>query len=173
MVFVNFMCEDKRREKLEKIKETEHEINDINHIIKQRRENQSKLQGTQGIQKMETTCASEETERKVLHTMECMSKRNLNWVYRSRKRMIFEMWRTVVKEEIGFAHAVKNVIMKSLLQEGFTRIKYQSRDIDFTQKVHRVLIRYSLKGNHIKTGDCFTKWKKFSFSKVDNKAIEL
>jgi len=77
------------------------------------------------------------------------------------------MWRTVTKEERAFAYAVKNVMMKTLLQEGFTRIKFQSRDIDFTQKVHRLLIRYSLKGGHIKMGDSFTKWKKFGFSKVD------
>lgn len=64
---------------------------------------------------METNCASEETERKVLHTMECMSRRNMNWVYRSRKRMIFEMWRTICKEEKAFAYSVKNAIIKSLL----------------------------------------------------------
>lgn len=55
--------------------------------------------------------------------MECMESKNLNWVYRSRKRMIFEMWRTVCKEEKALAYSVKNVMMKTLLQEGFTRIK--------------------------------------------------
>lgn len=105
--------------------------------------------------------------------MECMARRNLEWVYRSKKRMIFEMWRTVCKEEKAFAYAVKNVMMKSLLQEGFTRIKYQSRDIDFTQKVHRMLIRFSLKGGHINMSDSLTKWRRFAFSKVDNKTSEI
>lgn len=60
--------------------------------------------------------------------------------------MIFEMWRTVVKEEIAFAYSVKNVIIKSMWKEGFARIKHQSRDVEFTQKVHRMLFRYSTKG---------------------------
>lgn len=105
--------------------------------------------------------------------MEWMAKNNLTRVYRSKKRMIFEMWRTVVKEEIAFAHSVKNVIQKSMWKEGFARIKHQSRDIDFTQKVHRMLYRYSTKGQRIKMGDSFTKWKKFAFAKVDDKTEEV
>jgi hypothetical protein len=105
--------------------------------------------------------------------MECMARRNLNWVYRSKKRMIFEMWRTVCKEERAFAYAVRNVMMKTLLQEGFTRIKYEARDQDYTSKVHRAMIRWSIKSGRTNMGDSFTKWKKFAFSKVENKTKQV
>jgi hypothetical protein len=122
---------------------------------------------------METNCASQETERKVLHTMECMKKRAQNWCYRSRKRMIFEMWRTILKEEKAFAYSVKNVIEKTLWREGFSSINHQGREIDFTQKVHKMMFRYSTKGQRIKQGDCFTRWKYFAFNKVDDKQKAL
>lgn len=142
-------------------------------IINQNRKKQEVVRAQNANHLGETNCLSEETERKVLHTMEVMARRNLTLIYKSKKRMIFEMWRTVLKEEKAFAYSVRNVIMKSLFQEGFTRIKYQSRDVDFTEKVHRALKRFSLKGGRIKMGDSFTKWKKFAFSSVDDATNEI
>ena len=116
---------------------------------------------------------SKETQRKVEHTMEWMAQQNIRRNWCSKKRMIFEMWRTVVKEETAFIYCVKNAIEKSAWKEGFSRIKHQSRDIDFTSKVHSMLYRYSIKGQRIKMGDSFTKWKKFAFTKVDDEYDEL
>lgn len=78
--------------------------------------------------------------------MEWMAQNNLKNVWRSKKRVIFEMWRTVCKEEKAFAYAVANVMTKTLWKEGFHRIKHQSRDIDFTSRVHRMFYLYSHKG---------------------------
>jgi hypothetical protein len=64
--------------------------------------------------------------------MECMERRNINWVHVSRKRMIFEMWRHVTKMEKGFAYAVKNVLEKTLYKEGFARILYTYRNFKYT-----------------------------------------
>ena len=105
--------------------------------------------------------------------MEVMERRNINWTYRSKKRMVFEMMRTVLKEEKAMAYAVKNAMMKTLLQDGFTRIKFQSRDMDFTNKVHRAMVRFSLKRGKTGMGDSFTLWKKFAFSKVGTKTNEV
>lgn len=87
--------------------------------------------------------------------------------------MMFEMWRVVVKEEIAFIYCVKNAIEKSMWRDGYEHIKHQSRDIDFTKKVHSMFYRYSIKGQRIKMGDSFTKWKRHAFSKVDNATEEL
>lgn len=78
------------------------------------------------------------------------------------------MWRTVLKEEKAFAFAVRNVIQKSLWKEGFHRIKHQSRDIDFTRRVHRMFYLYSWKGQRIKMGNALTKWKNHVFKSANN-----
>ena len=73
--------------------------------------------------------------------MEVMASRNLRLIYVSRKRMIFEMWRHVLKMEKAFCYSVKNVLQKSLLKEGFDTVNQAYRNDLYTERGHRLLLR--------------------------------
>lgn len=167
------MTEDRQREYQEEIRCNTIECTDLDLVIQSNRKKQTAVKAGFKENLGDGNDMSKETQRKVEHTMEWMAQQNLRNVYRSKKRMIFELWRTVVKEETAFIYCVKNAIEKSAWKDGFARIKHQSRDIDFTTKVHSMMYRYSIKGQRIKMGDSFTKWKKHSFTKIDTQTEEL
>ena len=83
----------------------------------------------------ETGCVSEELERKILHTMEVLETRNRTLVCNSRKRIIFEQWREIGRQEKGFCYSVKNVLEKNLFKIGFEQINWYSRDLLYMSKV--------------------------------------
>ena len=116
---------------------------------------------------------NDELNFKVQHTMEWMERINHNFVCRSKKRMVFDMWVHVKKQEKAFCFAVKNVLEKSLYKHGFTQILEVNRDNTFTKDVHRALRRFSLRAEKINCSDSFTHWKMFALSKVDNKLNQV
>jgi len=105
--------------------------------------------------------------------MKWMEKQQIERVHVSRKRMIFEMWRHTLQREKAFAFAVKNVMEKSLFKEGFDQICYYNRDEAYTNIVHRVLKKFSLRSARINQSDSFNKWKMFGLSKVDSHKNEV
>ena len=105
--------------------------------------------------------------------MECMARRNLNWVYVSKKRMIFEMWRYVLKQEKAVCYAFKNVLEKTFLKEGLTAMQGQHRDNIFTDTMQRSLKRFTSKYTKQNLTDAFGKWKHYAAKSVTNNNDEV
>jgi hypothetical protein len=61
-------------------------------------------------------------EEEYLKLMQILERRNKEWVFGSRKRFIFMMWRHVMKQEKAFCIAVKNCLTKSLYRKGLEHI---------------------------------------------------
>ena len=99
--------------------------------------------------------------------MAWMENMNQTCVNVSRKRMIFEMWRHIGRQEKAFLYCVKNVLEKSMYKHGLESINQFASNDDYTDKVHRAMKRWSLKSSKINMGDSFNKWKKFALVKVE------
>ena len=118
-VFLKFLSDERRKDRLDEIHRTKIDINDLNTKIKFNKEKQEAHRAKNQLYCGETGAASAEVERKILHTMEVLERRNKTLVCNSRKRMIFEQWREIGRQEKGFCFAVKNVLEKNLYKIGF------------------------------------------------------
>ena len=54
--------------------------------------------------------------------MAVIERRNQEWAYGSKKRMIFKCWRNAVKQQKAFLLCVENVLTRSLQFKGFQAI---------------------------------------------------
>jgi hypothetical protein len=72
-VFLKFISDDRRRERLEAIKATQIENHDINLSIEKAKKIHNEVRSKQKADVNATNCVSQETEVKVLHTMEWMA----------------------------------------------------------------------------------------------------
>ena len=168
-VFLKFLSDERRKDRLEEIARSKIEQNDLSTKIKFNREKQEAHRAKNQLFIGETGCASEETERKILHTMSVLERRNKTLVCNSRKRMIFEQMREILAQEKGFCFSVKNVLEKNLFKIGFEQINWFSRDTLYMAKVHRALKKFSLRQMRYTHIDSFNRWKKFALSTVDTK----
>jgi hypothetical protein len=163
------LSDERKKEYLAKIKQTEIECKAAQTVIKFNLEQKQKKAEEETIMKAQLGGMNDVLNAKVTHTMEWMERINKNYVCRSKKRMIFDMWVHVQKQEKAFCFAVKNVLEKSLYKHGFTQIIEVNRDNTFTMNVHRALRRFALRAEKINCSDSFNHWKMFALSKVDNK----
>jgi hypothetical protein len=131
-VFLKFLSDDRRRQRIEEIKATEIQNTDLKLAIDYANKAQEEFRASQNLFVGETGCVSAEMERKVLHTMETMERRQHTLVHVSKLRMIFEMWNHVCKQEKASAYAIKNALEKTLYKEGFDSIKASYRDMTYT-----------------------------------------
>lgn len=89
-VFLKFLSDERRKDRLDEIHRAKIDINDLNTKIKFNMEKQDAHRAKNELFCGETGAASQEVERKILHTMEVLERRNKTLVCNSRKRMIFE-----------------------------------------------------------------------------------
>ena len=80
--------------------------------------------------------------------------------------MIFLCWRRAVKQQKAFLLCIKNVLEKSLYKKGFVYIAGQGRDIDYTNRVHRALKKFTFRFFQINCSYSMNKWKKACATKV-------
>jgi hypothetical protein len=172
-VFLKFLSDERRKDRLADIHQTKIDCNDMETKIKFNRQKQEAHREKNQLFVGETEAASQETERKILHTMEVLERRNKTLVCTSRKRMIFEMWRHTTTMEKAFCYSVKNVLEKNLFKIGFEQINWYARDENYTSKVQRALRKFSLRHAKYTHSDSFNRWKKFALSNVDNKNNEI
>jgi len=55
--------------------------------------------------------------------MSMMERRNKEWIFVSKKRMVFLCWRHASKQQRAFIHCVVNALDKSMKMKGFHYIK--------------------------------------------------
>lgn len=99
-------------------------------------------------------------------TMLMMERRNRTLEFVSRKRMIFIMWRHVVKQERAFIFSVVNTINKSLQMKGFHYIKNTHQDFKYHDKVSRAMRMFCNRIQRRHTLDAFNLVKAQALSKV-------
>ena len=83
--------------------------------------------------------------------------------------MIFNCWRHASKQQRAFIACVVNVLNKSMKTKGFHYIKQTSLDVNYNNKVTRMLTKFSKRHSRMNGLDSFNKWKLYSLSKVDEK----
>lgn len=83
--------------------------------------------------------------------------------------MIFNCWRHASKQQRAFIACVVNVLNKSMKTKGFHYIKQTSLDVNYNNKVTRMLTKFSNRHSRINGLHSFNKWKLYSLSKVDEK----
>jgi polyphosphate kinase 2 (PPK2 family) len=93
-----------------------------------------------------------------------LERRNHEWIFVSRIRMIFKCWRHAVRQQKAFLICVKNVLEKSMYMKGFYYIKNSHQDTRYSERVHRYMKRFILKALKINCNDSFNKWKKYSLA---------
>lgn len=165
-VFNKFLSDERRAEMRAQIKQTMIESEEIAQSIRYNEEMRQKHKAHNKTEMTQETQETDELERKIHHTMECMERRHKNWVYMSRKRMIFLCWRRAVKQQKAFLYCVKNVLEKSMYKKGFVYIAGQNRDIEYTTRVHRALKKFAFRFFQINCSDSMNKWKKACATKV-------
>ena len=120
-------------------------------------------------QKFEARSAAKQqkNQARVSKSIDIMSRRNIDQVYKSRKRVIFEKMRHVIHQEIAFAVCIKNVLEKSLKMKGFVYIKEQSRDELHNTMKYKMINRMFLKFQKTNLADTFNKWKDSALKVVE------
>ena len=96
-----------------------------------------------------------------------MSRRNVEQIFKSRKRVIFEKMRHVIHQEIAFAICIKNVLEKSLEMKGFVYIKDISRNELHDTMKYKMINRMFHKFSKTNMADCFNKWKHGALKTVE------
>jgi hypothetical protein len=101
--------------------------------------------------------------------MAIIERRQQEWVFGSKKRMIFMCWRHAVKQQKAFLLCVENVLTRSMQFRGFQAINQKSKDLLYTSKVSRTLNKLFAKLNICNCSTAMTKWKLTVLSKVENR----
>ena len=96
-VLYNFMNDDRKREYNEAIKQSEIDQMMVNQKRKHNDEMQDKLRYSEEIVLEGINYESCKKEEEYLKLMQIIERRNKEWVFGSRKRYIFIMWRHVMK----------------------------------------------------------------------------
>jgi hypothetical protein len=100
--------------------------------------------------------------------MQIIERRNQEWAYGSKKRMIFMCWRHAVKQQKAFLLCVENVLTRSMQYKGFHSINQRSKDIVYTARVNRTLKKLYARMTYCSCNTAMTKWKRVLLSKVEN-----
>lgn len=107
----------------------------------------------------ETIHASAKRGEEYNKLMAIIERRQQDWVFGSRKRMIFKCWRHAVKQQKAFLLCVESVLKKSMMLKGFKHIEHKSKEILYSYKVQRVLNKIFAKQKINNTGTALTRWK--------------
>jgi capsid protein len=84
--------------------------------------------------------------------------------YTSQRRYIFEQWSGYVSREVYFINCMKNVLTKSMLNDGFQSIRDLARDYQYSVVRQEILTKYFAFLQRRKTLSAFSQWKKGSFN---------
>lgn len=171
-VLSNFMNEDRKREYLESINQSEIDQMMINTKRKHQVEMQDKLRDNEQMVLEGINYESCKKEEEYLKLMQIIERRNREWVFGSRKRFIFMMWRHVMKQEKAFCVAVANALTKSLYRKGLDHIQNQSKNWDFTVKTDRTLKKFINRFFVLNATDAFTLMKKNALYQVERSKTE-
>lgn len=98
-----------------------------------------------------------------------MERRNKEWIFVSRKRMVFLCWRHASRQQRAFIHCVVNVLDKSMKMKGLHYIKNFHLDNVYHDKVTRLMKKFANRAQKMNGLDSFNKWKLYSLSQVDEK----
>lgn len=88
-----------------------------------------------------------------------MSIRNIENLFSSRKRCIFEQWRQIAIQNKAFLLCIKNVLEKSMYMKGFFNIQNTRRFKTNREKLRRHMSMVFLKYTRQTTTNYFSKWK--------------
>jgi hypothetical protein len=88
-----------------------------------------------------------------------MSQRNIDYLYASQKRKIFEEWRKIAIQNKAFLLCIKNVLEKSMFMKGFVNIKNSFRFDGKSDKLFRNMNMIFLKYTKQTTCNYFSLWK--------------
>ena len=101
--------------------------------------------------------------------MVILERRNKEWMFISKKRMIFNELKKAGKTHNAFCQRVAKLLERSLLYKGLFNIKAAAETQDFTSKVQRRLKAFGARYSRTNQLDAFNKWKMYSLSMVDER----
>ena len=102
-----------------------------------------------------------------------MSQRNIDYLFASQKRKIFEQWRLIAKQNKAFLLCIKNVLEKSMYMKGFVNVKNSFRFDGKSDKLFRNMSMIFLKYSKQTTCNYFGLWKENSLKTVLTRAEKL
>ena len=101
--------------------------------------------------------------------MYIMERRNKEWIFVSRKRMVFMLLRDETRKERAFREAIVKSFTRTMKMKGFHYIKNTYLDFNYHDKVTRLMKKFVNRYHRINGLDAFNKWKTFSIYKVNEK----
>ena len=120
-------------------------------------------------QTVRSTAVTDKRAKNLGATVEALTRRNHEWVFVSRKRIIFESWRHAVKQQKAFMLCVVNVLQKSMTMKGFYYIQNVTRETKSNDRKYHSINQLLLKCAKHNIGDFFNKWKLMASNQVGSK----
>jgi hypothetical protein len=141
----------------------------INVKRKQNVEAQSKLRENEQSVIEQTIHESTKRGEEYNKLMAMIERRQQEWVFGSKKRMIFMCWRHAVKQQKAFLLCVESVLTRSMQYKGFQAIVTKSKDVLYTKRVKRVLNKLFARIGYRDCNTAMTKWKLTALSRVEGR----
>lgn len=168
-VFREFVSQDRQNDTINEIKRKHIEQNAITQSSTNGAEQQAEMKEEAEIAMRAITQEQNIKNNTTKKLMQMMERRNKEWIFVSRKRMVFLCWRHASKQQRAFIHCVVNALDKSMKMKGFHYIKNTHLDFVYNDKVKRCLRKFSNRHARLNGLDAFNKWKLYSLKKVDDK----
>ena len=92
----------------------------------------------------------------------------MNWVFGSKKRLIFDMWRHNLKQRKAFMICIENVLSKSMQFKGFHYIRETTRHEAINEKKYKLINLAFLRFERRGVGEYFNRWKESNKAGVED-----